>query len=308
MAIHPDGERIGDASISHLRRDHHFRPDERIAANEVYVRHRINMHVHEFFEVAFVTKGAGVHIYGTSRQRVGPGDLLLINPSVPHGYVPESAEGFVVRNVMFTAQALEHVLPFPEVAQVMGVFLRSHALTRPPCVSMSASPALASSVDQLIEALLVECQSKASGYRSVVSGLLTALLAIIWRACDCMAQEMNASPHAWERLLPAIQLIYGSQDEGPTLEALAESCGWSPSHFSKLFRSATGQTVREFTRRVRVQRAAARLIATHDTVDHIAATLGYSDSRAFRRAFQACTGMTPSGYREAHARAGAPLE
>ena len=48
MAIHPNGERIGDASISHLRRDHHFRPDERIAANEVYVRHRINMHVHEF--------------------------------------------------------------------------------------------------------------------------------------------------------------------------------------------------------------------------------------------------------------------
>src|SRR5690606_24909864 len=103
--------------------------------------------------------------------RVQAGDLLLINPSIPHGYVPDTSEGFTVQNVMFTAQALEHILPFPEVARVMGVFLRSGPLGRPAQVSLGRSTRDATAIGNLVNALLAEHTRRASGYRAVMAGL-----------------------------------------------------------------------------------------------------------------------------------------
>ena len=54
-----------------------------------------------------------------------------------------------------------------------------------------------------------------------------------------------------------MQVDFGADLSTP---ALAASAGMSPSHFHEVFRRATGETVKQYTLRLRLERAAFRLL------------------------------------------------
>jgi AraC family transcriptional regulator, arabinose operon regulatory protein len=81
---------------------------------------------------------------------------------------------------------------------------------------------------------------------------------------------------------------------------LARTAGLSPSHFSALFRAATGGGVVEYTKRLRMARAREMLITSSRTVGDIARAVGYSDAFYFSRQFRTVHGCSPSEYRGQH--------
>jgi AraC family transcriptional regulator of arabinose operon len=81
---------------------------------------------------------------------------------------------------------------------------------------------------------------------------------------------------------------------------LARTAGLSPSHFSALFRAATGGGVVEYTKRLRMARARELLITSSRDIGDIAAAVGYSDAFYFSRQFRTVHGCSPSDYRTAH--------
>ena len=86
-------------------------------------------------------------------------------------------------------------------------------------------------------------------------------------------------------------------DEGLPLEELARAADLSPFHFHRLFRGLTGETVRGYTRRLRIERAAHRLEHTEAEILSIALDSGYGSHEAFTRAFKKHFGLAPSEYR-----------
>lgn len=80
----------------------------------------------------------------------------------------------------------------------------------------------------------------------------------------------------------------------PELAALA---GWSTSHFSAVFRRATGYGVLEYQTRLRMSLARTLLDTTDRTIASIAAEVGYSDSLYFSRQFRKIHQLSPSDYR-----------
>jgi AraC family transcriptional activator of mtrCDE len=60
-----------------------------------------------------------------------------------------------------------------------------------------------------------------------------------------------------------------------------------------------GQTPRRYLVEVRLRRAAARLRATADRVEQIAADMGYPSSTRFGKSFRQLYGLTPLQYRAA---------
>lgn len=95
----------------------------------------------------------------------------------------------------------------------------------------------------------------------------------------------------------AIQRIEQHLDGDLSLTELADVASFSPCHFHRVFRALTGEGVAEQVRRLRLERAAARLRNTSRSVLEIALEAGYQAHESFTRAFEAAFHKSPSQYR-----------
>lgn len=81
-------------------------------------------------------------------------------------------------------------------------------------------------------------------------------------------------------------------------EDIAGAVGLSPYHLSRLFRSLTGLTMREYLIRERIETAKQLLLTTDRTIPQIASLLRFCDQSYFTKVFRQMEGTTPGAYRE----------
>lgn len=100
------------------------------------------------------------------------------------------------------------------------------------------------------------------------------------------------------RLLLAQLWVQERLDETIDPAALAKATGFSLHHFHRIFRAQLGETVMQYVRRLRLERAARRLRATETRILDVAFDAGYESHEAFTRAFIERFGTPPSVFRE----------
>lgn len=81
-----------------------------------------------------------------------------------------------------------------------------------------------------------------------------------------------------------------------TLETLSQRASFSPTHFHKCFKSATGKTLREYVEHQRIAKAINCLVTTDMSLTQIAYTCGFSSQAYFSFVFKRSTGKTPREY------------
>jgi AraC-like DNA-binding protein len=100
-----------------------------------------------------------------------------------------------------------------------------------------------------------------------------------------------------ERVEKAVAVLSEKLSEPPTLEELGRAVGCSPFHLSRTFSAATGLTIPQYTRQLRLERAAELLKSGKFNVTEAALEVGYSSlshfSQAFHEAFGCCPGLYP---------------
>lgn len=111
-----------------------------------------------------------------------------------------------------------------------------------------------------------------------------------------------------ERIERARRLIESRLDEEVPLDDLAAAACASVYHFHRVFRGLTGETVREYARRLRLERAAHRLTHGREDILTIALQSGYDSHEAFTRAFKRHFGASPSEFRSEERAARTPTE
>src|ERR1044072_5559755 len=82
-----------------------------------------------------------------------------------------------------------------------------------------------------------------------------------------------------------------------SLDVLAKRVGFSAYHFHRIFREILGEPVKEYVRRLRVERAAYRLKISEETILKIALDAGFKTHESFTRAFHRQFGITPNQFR-----------
>ena len=83
-----------------------------------------------------------------------------------------------------------------------------------------------------------------------------------------------------------------------SLEELADVAHFSPFHFHRIFRAMVGEPLNGFIQRVRIEKAASKLIANpRKPITEIAFESGFSSSSAFARAFKLVFQMNASQWR-----------
>jgi AraC family transcriptional regulator len=112
------------------------------------------------------------------------------------------------------------------------------------------------------------------------------------------AQEDKTSANEIERLLPVLVHIQANLDQDLSLEALANRARLSPFHFHRLFRSGVGETLKQYTQRLRLERAANRLVITDAAILDVALDSGFHSHETFSRQFKRRFQVTPKDYRQ----------
>jgi len=111
----------------------------------------------------------------------------------------------------------------------------------------------------------------------------------------------SSGPRSLEsaRLRRVIDYIEGHLGESTlSVEKLAAVAHLSPYHFSRAFKTATGQAPHRFVLERRVERARLHLAAGGESLAGIAYTTGFSSQAHFSSIFRRLTGVTPRQYRQ----------
>lgn len=103
-------------------------------------------------------------------------------------------------------------------------------------------------------------------------------------------------------LLPVLVEIQARLDEDLALDRLAGLAGLSRFHFLRQFRALTGETPKQYVLRLRLERAALRLLLLRSSVLEIALDVGFRNHETFTRAFRRRFGTSPSEYRASFSR------
>ena len=99
------------------------------------------------------------------------------------------------------------------------------------------------------------------------------------------------------RVNRAIDHILRNLDQPLKLEAVAQVACFSPFHFHRVFRSLIGETLGQFVKRLRLERAIRKLShAPQASLTEIALDCGFASSSDFSRSFKQHYGVPPSAF------------
>ena len=100
-----------------------------------------------------------------------------------------------------------------------------------------------------------------------------------------------------KRIERAVNFLTGNLDSAVDLHRLAEEANFSPYHFHRVYAALMGETVTETLRRMRLHRAAVKLLTSRDSLARLAQEAQYGSVPAFNRAFKEAYGAPPAAYR-----------
>ncbi|MCB1024475.1 MAG: AraC family transcriptional regulator [Acidobacteria bacterium] len=114
-----------------------------------------------------------------------------------------------------------------------------------------------------------------------------------------MNKRLSNSSHEYtKRIDRVIDHLRDHLDRQLKLEDLAKVGCFSKFHFHRIFRAMTGETLNDFTNRLRLEKAARLLKRTRQSATEIALECGFSSSATFSRSFTKAFGTSPTQYRK----------
>jgi AraC family transcriptional regulator len=112
------------------------------------------------------------------------------------------------------------------------------------------------------------------------------------------SQRTQANSQYAQRINRVIDYLRGNLDRQVKLEELAKVACFSEFHFHRIFSAVTGETLNNFTNRLRLEKAARLLRYSGQSLTDIALACGFSSSATFSRAFRSGYDTSPSQFRK----------
>ena len=232
--------------------------------------------------IAIVVAGSFQYRSASARELMTPGSLLLGYDGQAFECGHEHGRGDRCISFRYTIDAFERLA---EEAGAPRADRRFRASRVPPIRDLS--PIITRACIGLLDGDAVSWEE--------VSVRLAADVARVVGGVVPRASEV--APAALARVTRVVRAIE-REAEGPlTLRRMAQEAGLSSYHFLRTFERLTGVTPHQYLRRVRLRRAAMRLVADPDKVIDIAFDSGFGDVSNFTRAFRTEFGVSPSQYR-----------
>ena len=261
-----------------------------ISISKYSYNHPTTEHKHDFFELAYVVDGKGVHIIDGRRYDIAKGDYMLLDTTAAHCY-----EGnIVILNLIFNPAFLDknyrHIKEARELYSALTFNTGYSIVAAEPIYHIFHDNG---DIQDRIDYIRREIEEKSLGYADCVR---SALLEIIMKTVRSICRE-NMSMDGDGKIAYVEKYIYDHYDEDVSLSELCAEMGYSLPYVSKQFKAVTGCTFSEYLQKTRVHYACSFFVNNpHFTIDEVAEKVGYSDIKHFSAVFKKYVGTTPGAF------------
>lgn len=263
-------------------------------------------HFHPEYQLTLIVRGTGQRMVGDSLAPLGPGDLTLVGPNLPHcwdvdppaaGASRASSRHWARRQpvdaviAQFRAEFLgREFWGVPETAAIVSLLTSSARGLR---FSADATARVASAIMRL---------PKQRGLQRLL-GLMTVLDSLAAAGGAPLASprykpRLDEADH--ERIAPAIQAIHDrlwTPAGPPGRTELAAISGLAERSFSRYFKMKVGRTLPDFINELRIGRARWLLETSSLPIARVARQCGFHNLSHFNSQFRRLVGTTPQRFR-----------
>src|SRR4051812_13888715 len=230
--------------------------------------------------LTYTYSGLGRYGHALGEIVCEPGQLVLLRPGTLHDYGVEPKK-------QYWEFAWAHFHPRPEWLALLAWPEAAPGLLR---LDLSRSTYRSRIARRFREAHAFASSSETRREDLAMNALEEVLL---W--CDAANPQHDAPPDP--RVRAAMDHCCRNLAEPVTLGTLAKSCGLSPSRLSYLFQEQVGQSPMRWLEHQRLARAQDLLEVTTETVQAVAAQVGFTDPFYFSSRFRRSVGMSPRAWR-----------
>lgn len=152
---------------------------------------------------------------------------------------------------------------------------------------------------QAVRLMRPELDEPRIGSQGVKHGLLDVVFTYVLR--ELVARETSGAGMSLvlqdAPVLEAVTLLHQEYAHAWTLDELATRVGLSRTSFAERFRAAAGDSPLRYLRTIRMQQAVRLLGETRQSLESVAAAVGYADAFSFSKVFKRTTGLSPRDFR-----------
>lgn len=260
------------------------------------------LHWHDDFELIYCTEGEmQVTLWGKAHS-LHAGDLIIILPHAVHSIEQGDQKDGEYFNILFHAALFKgsendpcydkYVVPFLNGERTMECFF-------------PADTSFNRTVTPCILPLLEHRKESYTTHELMIKSSLFFLLHHMSLHSTAATNDNSHLQLSYSRLKNALYYVQKFYDCDISIKKAAEQCGFSESHFMKLFRELTGMSFNAYLVDYRLQLAAKQLSETDNKVIDIMENCGFHNQSYFTRAFQKKYQKSPLLYRKT-VRSGSP--
>jgi AraC-like DNA-binding protein len=243
------------------------------------VNHIVENRTRKDYQLIIISQGKGRFWQNNNLHHVAAGQVFLVLPGMAHSYACDPQTYWHAHWVHFDGEWARNLLAFAGFSHERQVL----ELT-------DVQPAI-----RAFNQLWDDCKAQTQSH------LLTVRLVDLFAKIG--AQVLPASSMLDEatdkRFRSVIRFIHNTYQEVITLDRLAEISGYSPFHFSRLFKQRFDMSPMAYLTHYRIRQAQLLLVQTELSVKEIAAQCGY-EAAYFTRIFRKTQGVTPGYFRSMH--------
>lgn len=227
-------------------------------------------HTHAVTQILCYLNGRGTMITEAKSYEVGPGSVVFLPPRKEHSFRESSG-----RRPLCLVLDLDW----------RGAVKHGFALTR---LGQSETGNIRRELSELTRLP----DPAASGCRLAVASVGLRILDILLRGLGVLPPRLRQTPSFVRQI---DRLLQTHTEALIPIDRLAAQLGYQADYLNRIFKQATGRTLREYRDAFLLERA-GRLLRENRRVGDVCATLGFPDQNYFARWFKKHTGLTPRAY------------
>ena len=259
-------------------------PIELYCIDKNHPKYEMAHHFHTNLEIMRILKGNSTVRLNDRKYDAKPGDVFFINSQVIHSAMPDDCQ---YECIVFDPHFLSINSEFEEyISRIINhhIFIKEY----------SKDKEINKIVSDLFEAM------KNNKNKFAITGILYSLFGEIISKNqfeeNLFTENENAKNlYKLKKVLDYIRSTYSKQI---TLKEMAQVAGVSPKYFCSFFKTMTAKTPMEYLNSYRIEKAAAKLLSTDESVTDIAYSCGFNDLSYFIKVFKDFKGISPKKFRK----------